>query len=141
MPSKPTCWLRFLLGCASSLTLLATAQSAIANDRQAEAPALAAEAGLAEHLQEIGTVIYGRADCPATRLQVKIFGRDAARHLNFVNCDRQPERCTEVGIQATPTWEINGRLHPGLRSLDRLAITSRYDGDRNFRPHPSLSQP
>jgi hypothetical protein len=59
-----------------------------------------------------------------------MFG-DAVDQLPYVECaddgeNAQPDLCRAKGIQAYPTWEINGQLYPGVKSLEDLAQLSGY---------------
>ena len=40
--------------------------------------------------------------------------------------DAQPELCQQKGIQGYPTWEIEGQLYPGVKSLADLAELSGF---------------
>jgi hypothetical protein len=92
---------------------------------------------LAEHLQQVGATMYGTYWCPYCNRQRELFGADALSILPQVECDArgtnpQPDRCRDANINSYPTWEINGELYPGLRSLDELADLSGYTGSREF---------
>lgn len=100
----------------------------------------AAREALAIHLRDMGAKFYGTYDCPYCHVQRQLFGPDAARYLDemYVEChpkgkNPQLELCQQAGISVTPTWEINGRLYRGLRTLERLARLSGYQGEYNFR--------
>lgn len=97
----------------------------------------AAELGLAEHLKQIGAKMYGAFTCPHCQNQKQLFGKDAAAQLNYIEChpqgeNSQPDLCTKAGIQAFPTWEIEGKSYQGEKTLAELADLSGYQGDRNF---------
>jgi hypothetical protein len=67
--------------------------------------------------------------------QKKKFG-EAQKLIPYVECDPkganpQPELCIQKGVKGYPTWEINGKILSGERSLDELADASGYTGDRN----------
>lgn len=96
-----------------------------------------ANVALAEHLTETGAKMYGAFWCSHCRDQKQLFGRDAVNALTYVECDPagtnpQPQVCQTAGIQSYPTWEINGELYQGTRSLDELADLSEYTGSRDF---------
>ena len=47
------------------------------------------------------------------------------KSIQYVECDRegyqnQRELCREKDVPGYPTWEIDGELFPGERSLDEL---------------------
>lgn len=88
-------------------------------------------AALAEHLSAIDARMYGAYWCPHCADQKEMFG-DAFSTIDYVECapdgeNARPELCQSAGIQGYPTWEINGELYPGLRSLADLAALSGYE--------------
>ncbi len=87
-------------------------------------------AELAIQLKKIGAKMYGAYWCPHCTHQKEMFGQ-AVSQLNYVECDPrgknpQPNLCQQAGVQAYPTWEINGKLYPGVLSLPDLAKLSGY---------------
>ncbi len=91
---------------------------------------IAYEAQLAEHLTATGGVMYGAHWCPHCADQKAMFN-DSADVLPYVECaadgeNAQPELCQQRGIEGYPTWEIDGQLYPGVRSLDELADLSGF---------------
>jgi glutaredoxin len=95
-----------------------------------------AKLALAEHLTKTGAVMYGAFWCPYCHRQQDLFGAAASR-VPVVECDpkgenAQPDRCDRAGVESFPTWEINGRLYLGMRSLDDLATISNYKGSTQF---------
>ena len=90
---------------------------------------------LAQHLTATNAKMYGAYWCPHCLDQKKVFG-DAKKLVPYVECDPkgenpQPALCQQKGIKGYPTWEINGKMLSGERSLDELATESGYTGDRN----------
>ena len=90
---------------------------------------------LAQHLTATNAKMYGAYWCPHCLDQKKAFG-DAKKLVPYVECDPkgenpQPALCQQKGIKGYPTWEINGKMLSGERSLDELATESGYTGDRN----------
>lgn len=88
------------------------------------------EAQLAEHLTATGGAMYGAYWCPHCADQKAMF-KEAAKLLPYVECaadgeDAQPELCQQKGIQGYPTWEIEGQLYPGVKSLADLAELSGF---------------
>jgi glutaredoxin len=93
------------------------------------------EAQLAEHLRETGATMYGAYWCPHCADQKALFA-EASDQIPYVECDPsgqdpQPQLCQERGIQGYPTWEIDGQLHPGTRSLDELARLSDFQSPQS----------
>jgi glutaredoxin len=89
------------------------------------------EQKLAEHLTMEGGVMYGAFWCPHCATQKELFG-DAAKAVPYIECDpkgeaAQPQVCVDKGIQGYPTWEINGELYTGTRTLKELATLSGFE--------------
>jgi hypothetical protein len=104
----------------------------------APAPATdSAEKQLAQHLKKIGVVFYGTYWCPSCNWQKNLFG-DAIGEIQYVECDPrgsnpQPDLCNSFGVNAYPTWQINGKAYVGGYHLSDLAAISSYKGSRNFK--------
>ena len=97
-----------------------------------------AEIELAKHLTKIGAKKYGAFWCPHCYEQKQLFGKEAFKNINYVECaegGKNPQRqaCLQAGIQSFPTWEIKGKLYSGVQSLDKLAELSDYQGPKNFK--------
>ena len=76
--------------------------------------------------------MYGTFWCPHCADQKALFG-DAFSDVQYVECDprgsdARPEICASKGITGVPTWEIDGRLYPGVMTLESLAELSDYEG-------------
>jgi uncharacterized membrane protein/glutaredoxin len=98
------------------------------------------QVALAKHLQQIGATMYTAYWCPHCYDQKQWFGQEAVKSLNLVECDpqgrnAQPKLCQSKGIEGFPTWEINGNLDSGAKSLEKLAQLSGYTGPTDF-PKP-----
>ncbi len=70
-----------------------------------------------------GALLFGADWCPACRHQNELFG-PAASSLVHVDCDASPTACADAGVRSIPAWEIGGRLHTGVQSLETLADLS-----------------
>ena len=73
-------------------------------------------------------------DSPYTK---EIFGEEASSQLNIIECaedgkNNQSELCKAKGINLFPSWEINGRIESGVKSLAELAEWSNYKGPKDF---------
>ncbi|MBW4662974.1 MAG: hypothetical protein KME01_02035 [Chroococcus sp. CMT-3BRIN-NPC107] len=95
------------------------------------------EIDLARHLTKVGAKEYIAWWCPHCHEQKLLFGKEAYKEINSVECaeggiDPRPDLCKTAKIESFPTWEINGKLYPGVKSLNELADLSGYTGDRNF---------
>ncbi len=96
------------------------------------------EKQLANHLKKIGAKYYGVWWCPHCYAQKQLFGKEAWRNINAIECDPRgvnpkTQVCREANIEGFPTWEIKGKLYVGTQSLERLANITGYQGPRNFR--------
>ena len=88
---------------------------------------------LAKYLNDKGVVKYSAYWCPNCLNQSELFGKQAYKELNVVECARdginsQTQLCIDKKIQGFPTWEINGRLILGVLSLNEL---SKLTGFKN----------
>jgi len=87
---------------------------------------------LAHHLQATNVKMYGAFWCPHCREQKAAFG-EAAALVPYVECDPRGEKaqaalCQAKNIRSYPTWEIDGQLVEGARSLTDLAKLTGYKG-------------
>ena len=81
---------------------------------------------LAKYLKDNGVVKYSAYWCPNCLNQGELFGKQAYRELNVVECARdgknsQTQLCIDKNIKGFPTWEINGNLILGVLSLKELS--------------------
>jgi glutaredoxin len=88
---------------------------------------------LAEHLTALGAKMYGAYWCPHCHDQKQLFGQEAAKIIDYVECDGegidpQPALCRSKGIEGYPSWEINGQIYSGAQRLEELAAASGYTG-------------
>ncbi|MEM4166489.1 MAG: hypothetical protein QW153_01170 [Candidatus Bilamarchaeaceae archaeon] len=84
----------------------------------------------AKCLTEKGAVLYGAYWCPHCRNQKELFG-ESIKYIKYVECQApnggQTEECTKAGIDAYPTWIINGKKYLGEKKLSELAsLTGCY---------------
>lgn len=101
---------------------------------------LAAQSGsfagkLAQHLTATNAKMYGAYWCSHCAEQKQAFG-EAQKLIPYVECDPkgvnpQTQLCQQKGITGFPTWEIDGKMLSGTRSLEELAEASKYMGDRS----------
>tara|TARA_Y100001968_G_scaffold62344_1_gene53091 strand:- start:56 stop:997 length:942 start_codon:yes stop_codon:yes gene_type:complete len=92
---------------------------------------------LAEHLTKEGAIMYNAYWCPHCHDQKEMFGKEAAEKLNLVECakdgfNNNRDLCEAKGIEGFPSWEINGSIDSGVKSLEELAELSNYKGSKNF---------
>jgi len=88
---------------------------------------------LAKYLNDKGVVKYSAYWCPNCLNQSELFGKQAYKELNVIECARdginsQTQLCIDKKIKGFPTWEINGNLILGVLSLKEL---SKLTGFKN----------
>jgi hypothetical protein len=86
----------------------------------------------AKYLKDNGVVKYSAYWCPNCLNQSELFGKQAYRELNVVECSRdginsQTQLCIDKGIKGFPTWEINGNLFLGVLSINELSELTGYN--------------
>lgn len=97
-----------------------------------------AEIALARHLTQVGAKEYIAWWCPHCHEQKQLFGKQAYSEINHIECDpdgkdARPDLCQAASLESYPSWEINGKLYPGVKSLEELSELSGYKGPRNFK--------
>ena len=90
---------------------------------------------LAKHLKAIGAVKYSAYWSPHSLEQNELFGKKASGILINVECSKvgengNPKLCTEKGITTYPSWEINGAIESGVKTLDELSKISNFFGKK-----------
>ena len=91
---------------------------------------------LAKYLKDNGVVKYSAYWCPNCLNQAELFGKQAYKELNVVECARdgkksQTQLCIDKNIQGFPSWEINGKIIIGVQTLKELSNLSGYKGSFN----------
>jgi hypothetical protein len=86
---------------------------------------------LAKYLKDNGVVKYSAYWCPNCLNQAELFGKQAYKELNVVECARdgkksQTQLCIDKNIQGFPSWEINGKIIIGVQTLKELSNLSGY---------------
>lgn len=97
-----------------------------------------AEIALARHLKQVGVKEYVAYWCPHCYEQKQLFGKEAYDELNHIECAKdgpnaQTQACIDAEVQAFPSWQINGQLTSGIKTLEELADATGYQGPRNFK--------
>lgn len=97
-----------------------------------------AEIALAKHLTTTGFKMYGAYWCPHCFEQKQLFGKKAFSKINYIECapegeNPQPDVCRAAKIESFPSWEINGKLEPGIKTPEELAKLSNYQGNKEFK--------
>ena len=82
---------------------------------------------LADQLNSVGAKFFGAHWCPACKEQMKLFGKQAGRRLDYVECglpDKYPDQvsqCRDARIQSIPTWTRPGSTRlEGVQSINTL---------------------
>ena len=86
---------------------------------------------LADQLNSVGAKFFGAHWCPACKEQMKLFGKQAGRRLDYVECglpDKYPDQvsqCRDARIQSIPTWTRPGSTRlEGVQSINTLELWS-----------------
>lgn len=76
-----------------------------------------------QQLIDAGATFYGASWCGFTKKQLAELNITEAepRGLDYVDCDAQEELCATKGIEAFPTWQIQGQMYPGYYPPAKLA--------------------
>lgn len=90
---------------------------------------------LAKYLQSTNTIMYGSYWCPHCSRQKELFGMEAFKFINYIECDPKGYRskyatCLENGVDGYPSWKFgNGKSQGGEMELIDIAKFSGYIGD------------
>lgn len=90
---------------------------------------------LAKHLRSIGAKMYGAFWCSHCQDQKQMFGREAAKLIDYVECfpdgvkrgAYMANACREAKLEGFPTWVINGEVLSGEKKLSELAELSGFN--------------
>ena len=85
----------------------------------------------AKYLNDNGVIKYSAYWCPNCLQQSELFGKQAYKELNVVECARdgknsQTQLCIEKKIKGFPSWEINGEIILGVQTLEELSKLTGY---------------
>ena len=91
----------------------------------------------AKYLKDNAVVKYSAYWCPNCLNQGELFGKQAYKELNVVECARdgknsQTQLCIDKKIKGFPSWEINGEIIIGVQTLEEL---SELTGYKNLSPN------
>jgi hypothetical protein len=96
---------------------------------------------LSKRIQALDGKMYGAYWCSHCNNQKKAFGYEAFSRIPYIECDKegassQNDLCKLKKVPGYPTWELNGVLFPGEKSLDeiealvekleKISISSKY---------------
>ena len=85
----------------------------------------------AKYLSKNGVVKYSAYWCPNCLNQGELFGKQAYKELNVVECARdgknsRTQLCIDKNVQGFPSWEINGKIFIGVKTLEELSKLTDY---------------
>mgnify|MGYP001205904259 CR=1 FL=1 len=85
----------------------------------------------AKYLADKGVVKYSAYWCPNCLYQSQLFGRQAYKELNVVECaqdgkNSQTQLCIDKKIEGFPSWEIDGKIIIGVQTLENLSKLTGY---------------
>jgi uncharacterized membrane protein len=84
---------------------------------------------LAKHLNKKGAKMFGAYWCSHCHHQKEVLGRQAFGRIEYVECaakgyGAQTALCAARGLPGYPTWEIDGELYPGEKTVEELEVIS-----------------
>ena len=86
----------------------------------------------AKYLKDSGVIKYSAYWCPNCLNQSELFGKQAYKELNVVECAKdgknsQTQLCIDKKIKGFPSWEINGKIILGVLTLKELSTLTGYE--------------
>ena len=78
-------------------------------------------------LKSKGVTMFGTDTCPSCQKQKELLGEEEFKQVSYVNCDINPEICTQNNIKKWPTWLYNGQALGGVQTSKELAQFSGCD--------------
>lgn len=88
---------------------------------------IAEKIAFAECLTEKGAEMYGAYWCVACKRQKGLFGKEALKKINYIECDAKgpngnPDLCAAKNILSFPTWIFaDGSMNSEVMTLAELA--------------------
>jgi glutaredoxin len=70
------------------------------------------------------SVLYVQTGCSHCKDQEALFGENI-KYLTIID-ESNPQAFIEAGIEATPTWVINGQKYIGVQSIEKLKELTEY---------------
>ncbi len=80
----------------------------------------------AQCLTDAGVKMYGTEWCPHCKNQKKLF-ESSFEFIDYIDCDKNKQKCLIEGIEGYPTWKLNGESYTGEQSLEALAQISKCE--------------
>ena len=86
---------------------------------------------LAKYLTDNGVIKYSAYWCPNCLYQSELFGKEAYKELTVVECSEdginsQTQLCIDKNIKGFPSWEINGKIFIGVKTLKELSEITNF---------------
>ena len=86
----------------------------------------------AKYLKDSGVIKYSAYWCPNCLNQSELFGKQAYKQLNVVECssdgkNSQTQLCIDKKIKRFPSWEINGKIILGVLTQEELSTLTGYE--------------
>jgi len=80
---------------------------------------------LAQDLKKLDARMYGAYWCSHCFNQKQNLGTEAKEYFEYIECDKEGVNsqfplCKSKKVPGYPTWEIQGKLYPGEKSVDEL---------------------
>ncbi|XP_076915389.1 thiol-disulfide oxidoreductase LTO1-like [Bidens hawaiensis] len=96
---------------------------------------------LAKHLRSFGAKMYGAFWCSHCLEQKEMFGHEAAKLVDYVECFPDgfktgtdlSQECKKVKIEGFPMWIINGQTYKGIQDFSELAKASGFEDGKFSR--------
>jgi hypothetical protein len=70
-------------------------------------------------------VLYVQTGCVHCEEQEDLFGTNI-KYLTTIDCLTDSQACIVAGIEATPTWIIDGQKYVGVQSIEKLKEITGY---------------
>tara|TARA_B110000046_G_scaffold175391_1_gene200016 strand:+ start:535 stop:915 length:381 start_codon:yes stop_codon:yes gene_type:complete len=75
---------------------------------------------LADRLKSANAICFGAEWCGFTKKQLAET-QSLTGAYSYVDCETDKNKCKSAGINAYPTWVINGKKHEGFMTSKRLS--------------------
>lgn len=85
----------------------------------------------AQCLSDEGATMYGLETCPHCQNQKDMFG-NSFQYVDYVECSVQKQKCSNAGVSGVPAWIIDGQMHTGTQSLQKLASLTECELPENY---------
>ena len=80
-------------------------------------------ASFAECLTNKGMRMFGTQWCSFCKKQKALFGESFGK-IAYIDCDQKKAACEQAQITGYPTWILQDKKYPGIKTLENLAKIS-----------------